>query len=112
VGSPPGYVGHDEGGRLTDAVRSNPCSVILFDEVEKAHPRILDLFLQVFDEGILTDSRGRKASFREALIILTSNLGSVTPAPKKMGFGAAVTDQDASGGLHDHVAAAIKLHLR
>lgn len=112
IGSPPGYKDHDQGGRLTDAIRSNPYSVVLFDEVEKAHPRILDLFLQVFDEGILTDSRGRKASFRETLIILTSNLGSATAAPKKMGFGAAVTDQDASRGLHDRVAAAIKLHLR
>ena len=113
IGSPPGYIGHDEGGRLTDAVRAKPYSVILFDEVEKAHPRVLDLFLQVFDEGTLTDSRGRKASFRETVIILTSNLGSgAAPAAKKMGFGAAPADKDAAQALHDRIADAIKRHLR
>ena len=113
IGSPPGYIGHDEGGRLTDAVRARPYSVILFDEVEKAHPRILDLFLQVFDEGTLTDSRGRKASFRETVIILTSNLGSsAAPAGKKMGFGAAPADEDAAQALHARIADAIKRHLR
>ena len=112
IGSPPGYIGHDEGGRLTDAVRARPYSVILFDEVEKAHPRILDLFLQVFDEGTLTDSRGRKASFRETVIILTSNLGSAAPAGKKMGFGAAPADEDAAQAMHARIADAIKRHLR
>ena len=112
IGSPPGYVGHDEGGKLTDAVRAKPYSVILFDELEKAHPRVLDLFLQVFDEGTLTDSRGRKASFREAVIILTSNLGSGAVAKKKMGFGAGLAGEAASGDLHGQVADAIKRHLR
>ena len=112
IGSPPGYIGHDEGGRLTDAVRARPYSVILFDEVEKAHPRILDLFLQVFDEGTLTDSRGRKASFRETVIILTSNLGSTAPAGKKMGFGAAPADGDAAQALNARIADAVKRHLR
>ena len=112
IGSPPGYIGHNEGGRLTDAVRARPYSVILFDEVEKAHPRVLDLFLQVFDEGTLTDSRGRKASFREAVIILTSNLGSAAPAGKKMGFGGTPDDEGAAQGLHSRIADAIKRHLR
>ncbi len=113
IGSPPGYIGHDEGGRLTDAVRARPYSVVLFDEVEKAHPRVLDLFLQVFDEGTLTDSRGRKASFRETVIILTSNLGSnATPAGKKLGFGATPADEDAAQALHARIADAIKRHLR
>jgi ATP-dependent Clp protease ATP-binding subunit ClpC len=112
IGAPPGYVGHDEGGKLTDAVRAKPYSVILFDEVEKAHPRILDLFLQVFDEGTLTDSRGRKASFREAVIILTSNLGSGAVAKKKMGFGAGLAGEAASGDLQGQVGAAIKRHMR
>ena len=113
IGSPPGYIGHNEGGRLTDAVRAKPYSVILFDEVEKAHPRVLDLFLQVFDEGTLTDSRGRKASFRETVIILTSNLGSsAAPAGKKMGFGAAPDDEDATQALHARIADAVKRHLR
>lgn len=100
------------GGRRTDAVRARPYSVILFDEVEKAHPRVLDLFLQVFDEGTLTDSRGRKASFRETVIILTSNLGSAAPAGKKMGFGAAPADKTAAGALHVRIGDAIKRHLR
>ena len=112
IGSPPGYVGHNEGGRLTDAVRARPYSVLLFDEVEKAHPRVLDLFLQVFDEGTLTDSRGRKASFRETVIILTSNLGSAAPAGKKMGFGAPPAGEDAAGELQSRIAEAIKRHLR
>jgi ATP-dependent Clp protease ATP-binding subunit ClpA len=76
IGSPPGYVGHDAGGQLTDAIRTHPYSVVLFDEIEKAHPRVLDLFLQIFDEGALTDAQGRKCDFRESVIILTSNLGS------------------------------------
>lgn len=100
------------GGRLTDAVRARPYSVILFDEVEKAHPRVLDLFLPVFDEGTLTDSRGRKASFRETVIILTSNLGSAAPAAKKLGFGASPADEDAAQALHSRIADAIKRHLR
>jgi len=113
IGSPPGYVGHDEGGRLTDAVRAKPYSVVLFDEVEKAHPRILDPFLQVFDEGTLTDSRGRKASFRETVIILTSNLGSsATPARKGMGFGAAKSGVSAADALHERIAQAVRGHLR
>ena len=112
IGSPPGYIGHNEGGRLTDAVRAKPYSVVLFDEVEKSHPRVLDLFLQVFDEGTLTDSRGRKASFRETVIILTSNLGSATPAGKKMGFGVSPADESAARDLHARIADAIKRHLR
>ena len=87
IGSPPGYVGHDEGGQLTDAIRTHPYSVVLFDEIEKAHPRVLDLFLQVFDEGTLTDAQGRKCDFREAVIILTSNLGTGVVKKRRMGFG-------------------------
>jgi len=76
IGAPPGYIGHDEEGQLTAAVRSHPYSVVLLDEIEKAHPEVHRLFLQVFDEGRLTDSHGRHASFTEAIIIMTSNLGS------------------------------------
>jgi ATP-dependent Clp protease ATP-binding subunit ClpB len=75
VGAPPGYVGHDAGGQLTEAVRQRPFSVLLFDEIEKAHPRILDKFLQVLDEGRLTDGTGRTVSFAETFIVFTSNLG-------------------------------------
>jgi ATP-dependent Clp protease ATP-binding subunit ClpC len=114
IGSPPGYVGHDEGARLTDAVRSKPYSVILFDEVEKAHPRVLDLFLQVFDEGTLTDSRGRKASFRETVIILTSNLGSAAAETRKhLGFGAEpIHGESRIDDLQARVMEGIKRHLR
>jgi len=112
IGAPPGYVGHDEGGKLTDAVRAKPYSVILFDEVEKAHPRVLDLFLQVFDEGTLTDSRGRKANFQETVIILTSNLGSGAVAGKHMGFGVDPAAEDGTDDLRVRITEAIKRHLR
>src|SRR5690625_1373456 len=75
VGSPPGYVGYDEGGQLTEAVRRRPYSVILLDEVEKAHPEIFDILLQVLDDGRLTDGQGRTVDFRNTILILTSNLG-------------------------------------
>jgi type VI secretion system protein VasG len=75
-GSPPGYVGYGEGGVLTEAVRRNPYSVVLLDEVEKAHPDVLELFFQVFDKGVLDDAEGREIDFRNTLIILTSNVGS------------------------------------
>jgi ATP-dependent Clp protease ATP-binding subunit ClpC len=113
IGAPPGYKGYSEGGKLTDAVRSKPYSVILFDEVEKAHRRVLDLFLQVFDEGTLTDSGGQKASFRESVIILTSNLGGTAVNQKRMGFGVA---SDAAGKAQEELQAriieAVKSHLR
>jgi ATP-dependent Clp protease ATP-binding subunit ClpB len=76
VGAPPGYIGHDEGGQLTEAVRRRPYTVVLFDEVEKAHPRVLTLLLQILDEGRLTDSKGRTVDFKNAVIILTSNIGA------------------------------------
>jgi ATP-dependent Clp protease ATP-binding subunit ClpB len=75
IGAPPGYVGYDEGGQLTEAVRRRPYSVILFDEIEKAHPQVFNLFLQIFDEGRLTDSKGVTVDFRNTIIIMTSNLG-------------------------------------
>jgi ATP-dependent Clp protease ATP-binding subunit ClpB len=76
VGAPPGYVGYDEGGQLTEAVRRRPYSVILLDEVEKAHPEVFDVLLQVLDDGRLTDGQGRTVDFRNTILILTSNLGS------------------------------------
>jgi ATP-dependent Clp protease ATP-binding subunit ClpA len=75
IGAPPGYVGYDVGGELTNAIREKPFSVVLFDEIEKAHPRILDKFLQILDDGVLTSGRGDRVYFSEALIIFTSNLG-------------------------------------
>ena len=76
VGAPPGYVGYDEGGQLTEAVRRKPYSVVLLDEIEKAHPDVFNILLQVLDDGRLTDSRGRTVNFRNTIIIMTSNLGS------------------------------------
>ena len=76
IGSPPGYVGYEEGGQLTEAVRRNPYSIVLFDEVEKAHPEVLNLLLQILDDGRVTDSNGRTVDFKNTIIIMTSNLGS------------------------------------
>ena len=76
IGAPPGYVGYDEGGQLTEAVRRKPYSVILFDEVEKAHPQVFNAFLQILDDGRLTDGKGRTVNFKNTVLILTSNLGS------------------------------------
>jgi ATP-dependent Clp protease ATP-binding subunit ClpA len=81
IGAPPGYVGYDMGGELTNAVRERPFSVVLFDEIEKAHPRILDKFLQILDDGVLTSGRGERVYFSEALIIFTSNLGIYSTGP-------------------------------
>ena len=87
IGSPPGYVGYDEGGQLSEKVRRNPYSVILFDEIEKAHPDVLNILLQVLDDGHITDSQGRKVSFKNTIIIMTSNVGAEQIiSPKKLGF--------------------------
>ena len=89
IGSPPGYVGHDDGGQLSEKVRRNPYSVVLFDEIEKAHPDVFNILLQVLDDGHITDSQGRKVDFRNAVIIMTSNAGAKAIVdPKKLGFGA------------------------
>jgi ATP-dependent Clp protease ATP-binding subunit ClpB len=76
VGAPPGYVGYDEGGQLTEAVRRRPYSVVLLDEIEKAHPDVFNTLLQVLDDGRLTDNKGRVVNFKNSIIIMTSNLGS------------------------------------
>ena len=114
IGAPPGYKGCDEEGQLTGKVRTRPYSVVLFDEIEKAHPRVLDIFLQIFDEGTLTDANGRKCSFRNAVIILTSNLGSGELAAKKeMGFGAKREDAaEIQTRMDECIKSAIKKHLR
>ena len=94
IGSPPGYVGHDEGGQLTEAVRRRPYSVILFDEVEKAHPDVMNLLLKILAEGSVTDSLGRKINFRNTIIILTSNVGAASAKRQStMGFGAMTSDK-------------------
>ncbi len=104
TGSPPGYVGHEEGGQLTEQVRQRPYSVILFDEIEKAHPDVVDIFLQILEEGRLTDSMGRHIDFRHAIVIMTSNLGAnLIRKSTQVGFGAeeGVTDYDSMKGKID-----------
>ena len=94
IGSPPGYVGYEEGGQLSEKVRRNPYSVILFDEIEKAHPDVFNILLQVLDDGIITDSTGRKIDFKNTVIIMTSNAGAENiVAPKNLGFNTS-TDPD------------------
>ena len=88
IGSPPGYVGHEDGGQLSEKVRRNPFSVVLFDEIEKAHPDVFNILLQVLDDGHITDSQGRKVDFKNTIIIMTSNAGAQSIIePKKLGFG-------------------------
>lgn len=87
IGSPPGYVGFEEGGQLSEQVRKNPYSVILFDEIEKAHPDVFNVLLQVLDDGRITDSQGRTVDFKNTIIIMTSNAGAQRIVdPKKLGF--------------------------
>ena len=87
IGAPPGYVGHEEGGELTEKVRRNPYSVVLLDEIEKAHPDLFNILLQVFDEGVLTDGMGRKVDFRNTILIMTSNMGTKSLKKGGLGFG-------------------------
>ena len=95
IGSPPGYVGHDEGGQLAEKIRRHPFSVVLFDEIEKAHPDVFNVLLQVLDDGHITDSKGRKVSFKNAVIIMTSNAGAQSIVePKKLGFNSGEKEED------------------
>lgn len=113
IGSPPGYVGHDEGGQLTEAVRRRPYSVILFDEVEKAHPDVMNLLLQILEEGMVTDSLGRKINFRNTIIILTSNVGaSDIKRQGSMGFGAMANDEADYVSMKDKIVEEAKRHFR
>jgi ATP-dependent Clp protease ATP-binding subunit ClpC len=112
TGSPPGYVGHEEGGQLTEQVRQRPYSVILFDEVEKAHPDVMNLLLQVLEEGKLTDSMGRKVDFKNTIIIMTSNLGSdLIRKSTEVGFGATDGMPD-NKGMQLKIDAAVKKHFK
>ena len=104
IGAPPGYVGYDEGGALTEAVRRRPYQVLLFDEIEKAHPDVFNVLLQVLDEGRLTDGQGRTVDFRNVLIVMTSNLGAETLVAQAPG-------QD-SGSVREEVMAAVRMHFR
>ncbi|MFK5924293.1 MAG: ATP-dependent Clp protease ATP-binding subunit [Verrucomicrobiota bacterium] len=104
VGSPPGYVGYEEGGQLSEAVRRKPYSVVLFDEVEKAHPDVMHLLLQILEEGTVTDSMGRKVDFRNTIIILTSNAGAqLIKKQTSLGFGAMSSEDDGYDGMKSKI---------
>jgi ATP-dependent Clp protease ATP-binding subunit ClpC len=92
VGSPPGYIGYDEGGQLTEAVRRKPYSVLLLDEIEKAHPDVFNILLQILEEGKLTDAQGRRVDFRNTIVIMTSNIGA-SQISKNQGFGFSIGDE-------------------
>ena len=113
IGSPPGYVGHEDGGQLSEQVRRHPYSVVLFDEIEKAHPDVFNILLQVLDDGHITDSQGRKVDFRNTVIIMTSNAGAQAIIdPKRLGF---VTKEDAAGDykrMKSNVMNEVKLIFR
>ena len=114
VGSPPGYVGYDEGGQLTEKVRRKPYSVILFDEIEKAHPDVFNMLLQILDDGILTDSQGRKVDFRNAVIIMTSNLGAklIAGEGKAIGFTETTDGTLSDSRINDAVMGELKKAFR
>ena len=111
VGSPPGYVGYDEGGQLTEAVRRKPFSVVLFDEIEKAHPDVFNILLQILEDGRLTDSQGRHVDFKNTVIIMTSNLGTAELKKKSIGF-MADSEELSYQQIKDKVTEALKGHFR
>ena len=109
IGSPPGYVGFEEGGQLSEKIRRNPYSVVLFDEIEKAHPDVFNVLLQVLDDGHITDSKGRKVSFKNSILIMTSNAGAQRIIdPKNLGFGAAETEQQSYDKMKGKVMEEVK----
>lgn len=112
VGSPPGYVGYDEGGQLTEKIRQKPYSVILLDEIEKAHPDVFNILLQVLDDGVLTDGKGRRVDFKNTIIIMSSNLGATALRDEKeVGFGAADRKFD-HNSMESKIREEMKKHFR
>jgi ATP-dependent Clp protease ATP-binding subunit ClpC len=113
IGSPPGYVGYEEGGQLSEAVRRRPYSVVLFDEVEKAHPDVMNLLLQILEEGTVTDSLGRKIDFRNTIIIMTSNVGASTVKRQTaLGFGAMAEEQADHEGMKEKILEESKRYFK
>lgn len=108
IGSPPGYVGFDEGGQLTEKIRRKPYSVVLFDEIEKAHPDVFNMLLQILEDGVLTDSQGRKVSFKNAVIIMTSNVGASKITDPKNALGFIGSDADENSNIEQLVMADLK----
>jgi ATP-dependent Clp protease ATP-binding subunit ClpC len=113
IGSPPGYVGYEEGGQLSEAVRRRPYAVVLFDEVEKAHPDVMNLLLQILEEGTITDSLGRKIDFRNTIIIMTSNIGAASiKRQTTLGFGAMAEDQADHEGMKEKILEETKRYFK
>lgn len=114
IGSPPGYVGYDEGGQLTEKVRRKPYSVVLFDEIEKAHPDIFNMLLQILDDGILTDSQGRRVDFRNTIIIMTSNIGAklIAGGSGVVGFSSGISGALGDSKIYDAVMSELKRTFR
>lgn len=113
VGSPPGYVGYDEGGQLTEKIRRNPYAVVLFDEIEKAHPDVFNILLQILEDGILTDAQGRRVDFRNAVIIMTSNIGArMITETKNLGFGSSENAMKDDKEIKNDVMNELKKHFR
>lgn len=113
IGSPPGYVGYDEGGQLTEKIRRRPYSVVLFDEIEKAHPDVFNILLQILEDGILTDAQGRRVDFKNTIIIMTSNAGaSGIVEPRRLGFSDTVTQSDEKERMKSGVMEALKSTFR
>ncbi len=114
IGAPPGYVGYDDAGRLTEAVRRRPYSVLLFDEIEKAHPDVFNLLLQILDDGRLTDTRGRTVDFKNTVIIMTSNLGAEQLGFQKgaLGFRSDAPSQAESDRMVSTIMDALRGHFR
>jgi ATP-dependent Clp protease ATP-binding subunit ClpC len=113
IGAPPGYVGYDEAGGLTEQVRRRPYSVVLFDEIEKAHPEVLNVLLQVMEDGRLTDGHGRTVDFRNTVIIMTSNLGTAQDTRASFGFGSERPSSEAERDrLHKNVEKALQGFFR
>src|SRR5436309_15479884 len=114
IGAPPGYVGYKEGGQLSEAVRRRPYSVVLFDEIEKAHPDVFNVLLQVLDDGRLTDSQGRTVSFKNTVLIMTSNLGSeiINGTKRTVGFAAVDAGWDPDRDLRDKLDRRLREQLR
>ena len=113
LGSPPGYVGYEEGGQLSEKVRRHPYSVVLFDEIEKAHPDIFNVLLQILDDGQITDAQGRKVDFRNTVIIMTSNVGARNIiAPARLGFAAEETEKEKYEAMRKNVMEEVKRLFR
>ena len=115
IGSPPGYVGYEEGGQLTEKIRRRPYSVVLFDEIEKAHPDVFNILLQVLEDGVLTDSQGRKVDFKNTILIMTSNVGASAltgPAKGTLGFSEKPEEENTEKVAHDRVMEALKATFR